>query len=162
MYGRMVSKSINWLYIVLCSFIYKFDAPNSFLETLNKTKFTLRFRPVHYIKRCYFETGSHADNVGCRLYEQVSILALHPPRDSPTLLRTPISAKFSITPKLTTQLPSCCNAFWGNIYPFTMHGPPREIMTREKIFFLRMTSDVTYLWVCHKTISRIRIPTQRK
>ena len=25
-------------------------------------------------------------------------------------------------------------------------------MTREKIFFKRMTSDVTYLWVCDKTI----------
>ena len=25
-----------------------------------------------------------------------------------------------------------------------------------------MTSDVTYLWVCDKTIFRIRIPTQRK
>ena len=77
MFGRMVSKSMNWFYVVICSFVYKFAAPDSFAETLNKTKFTLRFRPIHYMKRCYFETTiSHAVNVGCRLYGRVSILAL--------------------------------------------------------------------------------------
>ena len=25
---------------------------------------------------------------------------------------------------------------WGNIYPFTMPGPPGELMTREKKIFL--------------------------
>ena len=37
--------------------------------------------------------------------------------------------------KLTMQLSSCCNAFWGNIHPFTMPGPPGELMTREKYNF---------------------------
>ena len=35
--------------------------------------------------------------------------------------------------KLTTQLSSCCIAFWGNVYPFTMSGPPGELMTTEKL-----------------------------
>ena len=35
--------------------------------------------------------------------------------------------------KLTTQLSSCCIAFWGSVYPFTMPGPPGELMTREKL-----------------------------
>ena len=39
---------------------------------------------------------------------------------------------FSFAQKLTTQVLSCCNAFWGNIYHFTMPGPPGELMTREK------------------------------
>ena len=62
---------------------------------------------------------------------QISRLA----RDPLTLLRTPVSVIFSMAPKLTTQLSSCCNAFWGNIYPFAMPGPPGELMTRENIFF---------------------------
>ena len=49
------------------------------------------------------------------------------------MLRTPVRAIFSFVPKLTTQLLSCLNAFWGNIYPFPMPGPPGELMTREKI-----------------------------
>ena len=56
-------------------------------------------------------------------------------RDSPSLLRAPVRANFSFAPKLTTQLLSCCNAFWGNIYPLTMPGPPGELMKREKISF---------------------------
>ena len=36
-------------------------------------------------------------------------------------------------------------------------------MTREKnYFFLRITSDVTHILACNKTIFRIGIPTQRK
>ena len=34
--------------------------------------------------------------------------------------------------KLTTQLSSCCSAFWRNIYPFSMPEPPGELMTTEK------------------------------
>ena len=34
---------------------------------------------------------------------------------------------------MTTQLSSCCIEFWGNVYPFTMPGPPGELMTREKL-----------------------------
>ena len=35
-------------------------------------------------------------------------------------------------------------------------------MTRERNFFLRMTSDVTHILILDNTIFRIRIPTQRK
>ena len=35
--------------------------------------------------------------------------------------------------KLTMQISSCCIAFWGNVYTFTMPGPPEELMTREKL-----------------------------
>ena len=51
------------------------------------------------------------------------------------MLPTPVRAIFSFAPKLTTQLLSCCNALLGNFYPFTMLGPPGELMTREKIIF---------------------------
>ena len=44
-----------------------------------------------------------------------------------------------------------------------MPGLPGEVMTREKkYFFLKMTSDVTHILACDKTIFRIGIPTQRK
>ena len=43
-----------------------------------------------------------------------------------------------------------------------MPVPPGELMIREKNTFYRMTSDVTDLWVCDKTIFRIGIPTLRK
>ena len=36
---------------------------------------------------------------------------------------------------LITHLSSCRNAFCGNIYPFSMPGPPGELMTREKFIF---------------------------
>ena len=41
----------------------------------------------------------------------------------------------SIICKLTEQLWSCCIAFWGNVYPFTMPGLPGELIAREKINF---------------------------
>ena len=35
--------------------------------------------------------------------------------------------------------------FWGNIYPFTMFGLPRELIAREKIFFRgRHQNSLTY------------------
>ena len=73
-------------------------------------------------------------------------------RDSLTLLRTPVSVIFSFAPKsqrakITTQLSSCCNAFWDNIYPFTMPGPGAELMTREKKIFLENDISPTYGYV---------------
>ena len=49
------------------------------------------------------------------------------------MLRTP--AILVSCQKLTTQLSSCCNAFWCNIYPFNMPGPPGEFMTTEKFIY---------------------------
>ena len=40
----------------------------------------------------------------------------------------------------------------GNIYPFTMPGPPGELMTKKNKYFLRVTADVIYLWVCDKLV----------
>ena len=77
-------------------------------------------------------------------------------RDFLTLLRTPVRAIFSFVPKLTMQLLPCCNAFWGNFYPFTMPEPPGELM-KKKFVFLRIRSGVTHLRACDKTIFRIGI-----
>ena len=51
--------------------------------------------------------------------------------DSLTLVRTPVRAIFSFAPELTKQLLSCCNAFWGIIYQFTMPEPLGERMIRK-------------------------------
>ena len=58
---------LSALYVVKCSFVYKFDAPYGFSETMNRIEFTLRFQSLHGTKRCNFETMSSADNVGCKL-----------------------------------------------------------------------------------------------
>ena len=57
------------------------------------------------------------------------------PKDSLTLLRTPVSAFLVSRQKSTTQLSPYCNAFWSKIYPLTMTGPPGGLITRDKIIF---------------------------
>ena len=62
--------------------------------------------------------------------------------------------------KLTMQLSSCSNAFWGKVYPFTMPGPPGGLLTIEK--FLENNIRSHPLMGCDKTIIRIGISTQNK
>ena len=45
--------------------------------------------------------------------------------------RTPVSAIFGFVPKID----NASDAFWRNIYPFSMPDPPGELMTTEKIIY---------------------------
>ena len=44
------------------------------------------------------------------------------------------SAIFSFAPKIDNAAIAMLQCLLGNIYPFTMSGPPGELMTREKCF----------------------------
>ena len=46
------------------------------------------------------------------------------------MLRTPVSAIFIFAPKTDN---ANYITFWGNVYSFTMLGPPGELLTGEKL-----------------------------
>ena len=49
------------------------------------------------------------------------------------MLRTPVSAIFTFAPKTDNAAIVMLHYILGNVYSFTMLGPPGEILTREKL-----------------------------
>ena len=54
-------------------------------------------------------------------------------QDSLTLLCTPVTAILVFTPKIENKADVMLHCILGNVYPFTLPKPPRELMSREKL-----------------------------
>ena len=53
--------------------------------------------------------------------------------DSPTLLCTPVSAIFVYAPKINNAAIVMLHCILGNVYNFSMPGPPEELTTSKKL-----------------------------